>query len=113
MSCDCDATLYVGNNTVLQLGTTDDPLKNSVTGTTDTGATVTATIYEMDDTEVTGETWPVVLSHAGSGIYRKTVSQSLNLVEHTSYKVIISATGTGGEVGKWTVVRKAEVRGCE
>ena len=109
----CDVKLYIGNSNVLQLGTTDDPVANSITGTTDTGATVTGTIYDMDDAEVTGETWPVTLSHNSGGIYQAVLSDSLSLTEHTNYQIVINATGSAGENGKWTVVKKAEVRECE
>ena len=108
----CDVSLYIGNDTVLQLGTTDEPLSNSITGTADTGATVTATIYDMTDTEVTGETWPLTLSHNSGGIYQGTASRSMSLTENESYKIVYTATGSGGEVGKWTVVTKAQVREC-
>ena len=114
MSCKCEVKLYVGNSNVLQLGTTNSPLTNTITDTVDTGATVTSTItLAADGTEITGESWPVTLSHNSGGIYQYTLADDIALTEHYWYDVEISATGSGGEKGKWNARVKAEARKCE
>ena len=109
----CDVKLYIGNSNVVQLGTTASPLTNTTTGLVDTGATVTCTMYDMTDVEVTGETWPVSMIDGTGGIYRAALASGIAITEGDMYKIVISATGSGGEVGTWTVERKAEVRSCD
>lgn len=108
----CAVALYVGNSNTLQLGTTSDPLANAITGATDTGATVTATVYDAAGTAVSGETWPVTLVHNSGGIYQRTLASDLAIVEGRRYKVVVHAVGSGAEVGDWTVWVEAEVRSC-
>jgi len=101
--------LYLDNSNVVELR----DLTNSVTGLADEGASVSLTITDQSGTAVTGETWPVSMAHVSNGLYRATLSESLSIVSGRKYFAVVSATGSGGQVGKWTCPVVAEVRRCE
>ena len=60
-----------------------------------TGATVQATINDMAGNAVSGETWPLTLSHTTGGTYQGTASNSLSLTANKTYKVVITANNGG------------------
>lgn len=98
--------IYIDNSNVVELRS----LTNSITSAVDTGATVSVTIVDSTGTAISGETWPVSMSHASSGTYRATLSSSLSLTANRAYRGVVTATGSGGEVGKWNCPIRALVR---
>lgn len=102
----CYKVLYIGNSTVLELR----DLKNSVTDTADTGATVTVTLVDDQGAQVSGQSWPLLMPHVSAGTYRGIMSSSLALVEGAEYVGQIDATGSGGEIGHFEVPFRAVVR---
>ncbi len=92
-----DNIIYIGNSNVVELETLHDSISDAVI----TDATVTATMVNDSDVLVSGESWPISLSHDGGGTYRATMSENLVLVKNNKYWIEITATGTGGEVGYW------------
>ena len=89
--------LYINNSNVVELRS----LTNSVTGSADTGATVRVTIYDDRDDAISGETWPVSMSHVSAGTYRATLSSALVLTHNGKYTAVVTVAGTGGEVGSF------------
>jgi len=59
-------------------------------------AAVTVTIFDSDGVELVGESWPVTLDFVASsnGVYRKTFSPLVNLIEGDLYDVVIEVLGT-------------------
>jgi len=106
----CFQILPLGNSVVIQLGTAELPLRNSVTGTTDTGATVACTLLNANDAAVVGGTWPVSMPHSAGGVYRATLPATLELTHGASYTALISVTGSGAEVGRFEVECIAQTR---
>ena len=51
----------------------------NVDGAALTGATVTGRLLDDDGNEVTGQSWPVTLVHAGSGTYRATINDDVSV----------------------------------
>ena len=101
--------LYIGNSNVIEL----QALTNTVTDAVDTGATVTVTITDTADVEVSGQVWPATMSHTSGGTYRATLEDDIALVARTKYKAVIDVIGSGGEVGKWIVtVVPTDRTGC-
>lgn len=101
-------TLYLDNSNVVELV----GLKNSVTGAADVGASVSLVLLDANGEEVAGETWPVSLSHGEGGTYRATLSPDVEVKDSHIYTARISATGSGGEVGRWNCIVTAAVRAC-
>ena len=95
------ATIYIDNNNVIEL----QALTKSVTGALDGSATVTVTVKDKAGTSVTGQTWPaamaVVAGSPTTGTYRATLDADLALTANREYVAHITATGSGGEIGKW------------
>jgi hypothetical protein len=104
MTSNCTAELYVNNSNVVEW----QSLTNSVTSTADTGASVTLTITDNAGAEITGETWPVTLSHVAAGTYRYTLADDIAITAGSRYTMTFNATGSGGEKGERIVVAVAE-----
>ena len=70
-------TLYIDNDNVIELSS----LKNFITDAYINDATVTATLYDTDDVEVVGQTWPLTLAYAAAtdGIYRGVLEYDLSV----------------------------------
>ena len=100
--------LYVDNNNVVELS----GLTNSITDVVDTGAAVDVTIKDRLGVDVSGETWPVAMTHVAGGLYRATMKDDLPLTAKDVYTVVVHAVGSGGEIGHWECTMKAQVRGC-
>lgn len=65
------------------------------------GATVEATIYELDGTtEVGGVTWPITLSELEAGKYEGTIPWEADLKAGHSYEVVVTAE-QGGAKKTW------------
>ena len=69
-------------------------------------ATVTATITNLNDENVEGQSWPVALGYVSgsNGIYKETITPVSGIEEGAKYKVKFDATGTGGIIGHWEQV---------
>lgn len=106
MSCPVSATLYPGNNNVVEL----KALTNSATGVADESASVGATVLDDEGNEVAGQVWPAAMTHIGDGTYRATLEADIELVVGDNYTVLVEATGSGGEAGEWQIPVKARVR---
>lgn len=100
--------LYVGNSNVVELV----GLKNSVTGDADEGATVNVTIQDEEGSNVTGQSWPLALSHTEGGTYIGTLDSTLAIEESKCYVAIVTATGSGNETGRWECIVSAATRRC-
>lgn len=103
------ATLYVGNDTVLEV----KGLKNEVTGAFLNAATVTATLSDSaSGAEVSGQSWPVTLAYvAGSdGDYRATLSYAMSLTANGRYTASITADAGAGLRAQWSVPCRAQTR---
>lgn len=98
--------LYVGNSNVIELQT----LTNSATDAVDTGATVEVTLKTLAGVNVTGQSWPLALTHASAGTYRATMDSAAAIVANRKYVAHVDVTGSGSEVAHWEVPTTAEVR---
>lgn len=66
-----------------------------------TDAIVKATIFDSSGNEVSGQTWPLVMTHYNAGRYRG-VTGVLNLIENDIYTVtVVSETAGGTRLAKW------------
>jgi hypothetical protein len=101
--------LYLDNSNVIELRS----LTNSVTGVVDTGASVSVTIQDASGTPVTGQVWPVSMGHDSDGTYRATLDSSINLIAGRKYTAVVTATGSGSEVGEWNCSVIAQDRLCD
>lgn len=101
-------TFNVGNTMILEL----EELTNSVTGLADTGATVTATLYDSGGDEVATDSngWPVTLSHVSAGTYRATLPHDIGVTAGKIYYAYVDVIGTGGAVGHWEDVVRVYTR---
>ncbi len=109
MTCECDFSLFVGENNVVEWQT----LTNSVTGTPDTGATLTVVVKDTAGNEVAGETWPKAMAHDAGGTYRATLNAALAIQVGRTYVAEITATGSGGEKGFRRLTATAAYHECE
>lgn len=103
------ASLYIGNSNVVEL----EDLKNSATNNIDTGASVQVTVLDEQEAEVTGQVWPVLMSHVSNGLYRATLDPAINLVAGTVFFLKVEATGSGGQTGLWKYKVIAQERNCK
>lgn len=79
-------SLYVGNSNVAQLALTD-----GITEAAITGATVSCTLYDQDGAEVSGQVWPLTLTHVAAGVYRGTMDESIGIVAGRRYRLAVTA----------------------
>ena len=103
-------TLYLSNDNVLEL----TGLINTVTNTYLNSATVTVTLVDNADVEVSGETWPLTMTYvaASDGKYRATLTDSLSIIGGTRYTAKIAADSGAGLKGYWECRVVAEIRKC-
>ncbi len=98
-------TLFVESDNLI----TVDEVKNTATDVYITDATVNATLYESDGTtEVSGETWPIVLSYVANtnGRYEGTIEDTVSLVSNVRYRLkIIVDGGTNLKMTIWVPMR--------
>lgn len=90
--------LYVGNDMVITVaGLTDQA------GAAVTSATVEATLFESDAaTEVTGITWPVTLSHDGSGTYSGVMDKAAAVTLGAIYWLRVDAVAGSADARWWS-----------
>lgn len=66
-----------------------------------TGATCEVTIYENDgETEVDGETWPLTMTHVGSGVYEVNLADTINFDSNNKYQLEIDITDNSSPPNK-------------
>jgi hypothetical protein len=99
--------LIVGSSPVLQL-TLTNPLINPPEVS---DASVAVTLYNPENEEVDGQTWPVTLPYSGAGgIYRETLAPISGIEAGVIYHAKYVATGADGIVGNFCLTIKA--KGC-
>lgn len=88
--------------TDISFGTNNDisaTVTQTVNGVTSaaTGATVTVTLVDTSDNELTGQSWPLALAEVGStGVYTGTLTTPLhNVVRTQTVVAIVTATKSG------------------
>ena len=75
--------LPLDNDFIVQIVAKDDA------GAAATGLTVTVTITDTSDVEVTGATWPITASEDASGTYKATIPEAVNTIDETFYYVVV------------------------
>ncbi len=92
-------TLYVGNDTLLEL----EHLSDEAGGAVVNNATVTVTLRDPSGNAVGGETWPLAMPYVAStnGCYRTTLADTLGVVAGTRYSAEIIADAGAGKRGRW------------
>ena len=94
-------TLYVGNDTILELAA----LRNELTGEYLNDATVLVTLKTAAGSDVVGEAWPKAVSYVegSNGLYRVAMGAALELVHGDRYSAEITATSGAGLSAAWSV----------
>ncbi len=102
-------TLYVGNDTILEI----ENLRDEVAGVFIPDAEVTVTLKDSAGANVVGDTWPKTLTYLASsnGVYRCTMVHGLALVAGQRYSAAIVADGGNGLYASFTVDCVARARG--
>ena len=93
------ATLNINSDNIIELR----GLKDVITGTVITGATVTVTLKNASGTEVSGATWPLTMAHAGNGLYRAILPNELVLNANLAYVATIIADNGADQHKEWCV----------
>ena len=84
--------LRINSDNVVEVQT----LTDVVADTAITTATVTVTLKDSDGVNITGETWPLQMTHVAAGTYRTTLSDSLGLtVDTTVTGLFVADDGVG------------------
>ena len=93
--------LYRDNDMVLEV----DGLRDKVSGAFKNAATVSATLKDSADMNVTGTTWPQTMNYVtgSDGDYRLTLSKALPLVRDASYTAHITADAGSGLYATWEI----------
>lgn len=116
--CDCEEAAacvwWVENTMVVQLGelvalgdAKDAPLTDALTGAVIADAVVTATLYDLGDAAVAGETWPLSVPAVSGGVYRGAASAAVAVAEGQAYRLKIVATKSGNTATYWVPVTAA------
>lgn len=87
-------TAYVNSDNVLTL----TGLYDNINAAYENAATVYVTLTDSNGTQVTGETWPLLMNYvsASNGNYRATLTDSLSVVSGKTYTATVTAdAGTG------------------
>lgn len=98
-------TVYIENGNLVKLTGLIDLSDSSYT----TDATVLATLKTASDTNVSGQTWPLTLTHQSSGTYQGTLTSSLDLVGQR-YNLEISVNSGDDNAAFFDVDIRAERR---
>jgi hypothetical protein len=103
-------TIYIGNSMLLTA--TGVHFENEVDFLND--ATVEATVKNLDGTEISGQTWPLILDYiaASNGNYSGILSNELSLTEKKAYNVFLTII-KDANVGYWKETVKAAYRTFE
>lgn len=82
-------------------------LQDPITSSYINNATVTVTLKDLSDTDITGETWPLTMVYipTSDGDYRATLRDTLGWAADDAVKVLITATGpSANEYREWRSV---------
>lgn len=101
-------SLYVGNDHRVTL--TGEGRLTDHNGDPITGASVTMTLYNLDDeTEVAGASWPVSFTELGDGEYDGQLPAEIKVDVGEPYKLVIKASTANSEA-QWTEIVTAQWR---
>jgi hypothetical protein len=78
-----DFCLLIGNQMIAELNN----VTNQITGALITGATISVRVTDLDDNDVSGETWPVAMIEGDSGDYTAVIPETVVIVEGTKYRL--------------------------
>jgi hypothetical protein len=98
-------TLYINNGMLLKVSSLMDQSNSSYV----TNATVLATLKTASDTNVTGQTWPLTLTHQSSGTYQGILEGDLD-VSGAYYNLEITVNSGSASQASWDIDVKAERR---
>lgn len=97
---------YVDNDMVIECANVID----NISGNTVDDATITATLKDSEDVDVTGQIWPVTLDFVSSGLYRKTVDKAVDVLDAIGYTLHIDLVTPGGNDAHWEIPIGGETR---
>jgi hypothetical protein len=100
--------LWDHNDTIVEIR----GLENEVTGESINDATVTCTLYDAEDAEVTGQSWPLSLTYVTSsaGVYRATLPYGIGIVPASGYTLQVDVDAGAGLRGQWRIPCVCRVR---
>lgn len=93
--------IYDGSDTTIELV----ELRNGITGEYIDAATVTVTVIDINDAEVSGASWPITMTYvtASNGKYRATLPAALVLAKRARYTANVSVSAGAGLEAEWEV----------
>lgn len=99
---------FIANTNVLDLV----GLHSEVEDTYINNAEVTVTVYDKEDEEVEGMTWPATMDYvtATNGNYRLILEDDLGFAHNQTYKAHIDANGGANRIGHWEFSFKTTTR---
>jgi len=91
--------IYDGSDTTIEV----TELRNGVTGEYLDAATVTVTLKDADDVEVSGASWPLSMAYVtgSNGKYRANLPAALALTKRARYTAHVSADAGAGLTAEW------------
>ena len=92
--------LYLNSDNIVEV----ENLTNALTGELVTTATVNVTLTDLNGNEVSGATFPALLTHAGSGTYQGLLPNTLSLSTRKQYKALYTADAGTDKHRQWCVV---------
>lgn len=93
--------VFVGNDAILEVA----DLRNKATGANLNAATVTATLADLNGTELQGQSWPLTLAYVSNskGVYRATLSYALQIAPRDRFNTTITVNAGGGLRARWVL----------
>ena len=100
--------LYIGNDNLLEL----NGLFNRGDSQYLNAATVTVTLKDANDQNVSGQVWPTTMQYvtASNGNYQAVLEDGLSLTENALYTAVVDADGGADKKGHWELECQARVR---
>lgn len=106
-----DQIVYIDNDNMAKVTLSGETAAG--VGIDFSGATVTITLEETGGTDVTGETWPLAMTHISgttSALFAAMLADTLTLAAATNYQAVIAGNNGDGQAFKITVPVDAQVR---
>lgn len=97
--------IFVLNDNLISISN----VKNEATGALIDDATVTVTVKDFNDVNVTGQSWPLVLLPQGGGSYQGTIESTAGIIANKKYKIVWDVV-KGSLVAHGEAIFTAEVR---
>lgn len=93
-------SLYYETDNVIEIPSLTDGIDGSYVNT----ATVQATLYDQDEVEITGQTWPLSMAYvaASNGTYRGTILDTINVSPGDLVRCVVTATDGADRKRTWT-----------